>query len=199
MKFLKIVLAFLAIISLNITASAQKLSGTVSEITDKGEQALPGVNIYWAETTIGTVSDLDGKYKIKRPEHAHNLVFSFVGFESDTIHAPHNSNKYDHVMRGAKTLDEVNVVNRAKTNFVSRLSTVNAQTITSGELQKAACCNLSESFETSASVDVSYSDAVTGAKQIELLGLSGIYTQMMSENIPNLRGLATSFGPMSLS
>ncbi len=87
-------------------------------------------------------------------------------------------------MRGAKTLDEVSVVTRAKTNFVSRLSTVNAQTITSGELQKAACCNLSESFETSASVDVSYSDAVTGAKQIELLGLSGIYSQMMSENIP---------------
>lgn len=194
MKFLKIILAILAVNLLNMSVSAQKLSGTVFEITDKGEQALPGVNIYWAGTTVGTVSDLDGKYKIKRPDHAHQLVFSFVGFASDTIHAPHNSNKYDHIMRGAKTLDEISVVTRAKTNFVSRLSTVNAQTITSGELQKAACCNLSESFETSASVDVSYSDAVTGAKQIEMLGLSGIYTQMMSENMPNLRGLATSFG-----
>lgn len=184
----------LALFSITNFASAQKLSGTVFEVTDEGEHPLPGVNIYWAGTTTGTVSDLDGNYKIKRTANAHDLVFSFVGFESDTIHAPHNSNKYDHVMKGSTTLDEVSVVTRAKTNFVSRLSTVNAQTITSGELQKAACCNLSESFETSASVDVSYSDAVTGAKQIELLGLSGIYTQMMSENIPNLRGLATSFG-----
>ncbi len=88
MKFLKIILAILAVNLLNMPVSAQKLSGTVFEITDKGEQALPGVNIYWAGTTVGTVSDLDGKYKIKRPEHAHQLVFSFVGFESDTIHAP---------------------------------------------------------------------------------------------------------------
>ncbi|MDA3941972.1 MAG: TonB-dependent receptor [Bacteroidetes bacterium] len=173
---------------------AQKLSGVVYEPGEHGEQPLPGVNIYWSGTQTGTISDAEGKYKIKRPPHAHMLVFSFIGYANDTIHAPHDGNYYDHLMSGSKTLDEVEVVNRAKTNFVSRLSTVNAQTITSGELQRAACCNLSESFETSASVDVSYSDAVTGAKQIELLGLSGIYTQMMSENIPNLRGLATSFG-----
>lgn len=177
-----------------ISAQAQKINGTVYEQSEKGEQPLPGVNIYWSGTQTGTISDGEGKYKIERDPNAHMLVFSFVGYANDTIHAPHNKNQYDHIMSGSKTLDEVEVVNRAKTNFVSRLSTVNAQTITSGELQKAACCNLSESFETSASVDVSYSDAVTGAKQIELLGLSGIYTQMMSENIPNLRGLATSFG-----
>lgn len=177
-----------------ISAQAQKINGTVYEQSEKGEQPLPGVNIYWSGTQTGTISDGEGKYKIERDPNAHMLVFSFVGYANDTIHAPHDGNQYDHIMSGSKTLDEVEVVNRAKTNFVSRLSTVNAQTITSGELQKAACCNLSESFETSASVDVSYSDAVTGAKQIELLGLSGIYTQMMSENIPNLRGLATSFG-----
>jgi len=177
-----------------ISAQAQKINGTVYEQSEKGEQPLPGVNIYWSGTQTGTISDGEGKYKIERDTNAHMLVFSFVGYANDTIHAPHNKNQYDHIMSGSKILDEVEVVNRAKTNYVSRLSTVNAQTITSGELQKAACCNLSESFETSASVDVSYSDAVTGAKQIELLGLSGIYTQMMSENIPNLRGLATSFG-----
>ncbi len=185
----------ISIFSLLYTAmQAQKLSGTVYEQGENGEIPLPGVNIYWAGTQTGTISDANGKYKLKRLPDAHMLVFSFVGFANDTIHAPHHDNRYDHKMSGSNTLDEVEVVNRAKTNFVSRLSTVNAQTITSGELQRAACCNLSESFETSASVDVSYSDAVTGAKQIELLGLSGIYTQMMGENIPNLRGLATSFG-----
>ena len=66
--------------------------------------------------------------------------------------------------------------------------------ITTGELQRAACCNLAESFETNASVDVSYSDAVSGARQIQLLGLSGIYSQIMTENVPLIRGLATPYG-----
>ncbi|HOI31246.1 MAG: TonB-dependent receptor [Bacteroidales bacterium] len=195
MKIKAIIIFLIGVMCLTIvTSQAQKLSGTVFEKSENGDQPLPGVNVYWSGTQTGTISDGEGKYKIKRLPHAHSLVFSFVGYASDTIHAPHDGDQYDHIMSGSKTLEEVEVVNRAKTNYVSRLSTVNAQTITSGELQKAACCNLSESFETSASVDVSYSDAVTGAKQIELLGLSGIYTQMMSENIPNLRGLATSFG-----
>ncbi|MDL2223611.1 TonB-dependent receptor, partial [Bacteroidales bacterium OttesenSCG-928-M11] len=62
------------------------------------------------------------------------------------------------------------------------------------ELSRAACCSLSESFETNPSVDVSYSDAVTGAKQIQLLGLSGTYVQMLTENYPNLRGIAAIYG-----
>jgi outer membrane receptor for ferrienterochelin and colicin len=176
------------------SAQAQQISGTIYEQSGNGDKPLPGVNIYWSGTQTGTISDAEGNYTVERPPNVHMLVFSFVGYANDTVHAPHDEVHYNHLMSGSKTLEEVEVGNRAKTNFVSRLSTVNAQTITSGELQKAACCNLSESFETSASVDVSYSDALTGAKQIELLGLSGIYSQLMSENIPNLRGLATSFG-----
>ncbi|WP_233207777.1 TonB-dependent siderophore receptor [Siphonobacter sp. BAB-5405] len=61
-------------------------------------------------------------------------------------------------------------------------------------MAKAACCNLSESFETNASVSVNYGDAVTGAKQIQLLGLAGNYVQINTENIPNIRGLNTTFG-----
>lgn len=61
------------------------------------------------------------------------------------------------------------------------------------ELFKAACCNLGESFTTNPSVDVSYSDAATGAKQIKLLGLSGSYVQMLTENLPNYRGAAQPY------
>ncbi|MEN8226425.1 MAG: TonB-dependent receptor, partial [Bacteroidota bacterium] len=92
------------------------------------------------------------------------------------------------------TLKEVVITNKAPGAFISRLDPIYTQNINGAELQKAACCNLSESFETNASVDISYSDAVTGAKQIQLLGLRGTYSQLMTENIPNLRGLATSFG-----
>lgn len=70
----------------------------------------------------------------------------------------------------------------------------NTQVISVGELRRAACCNLGESFTTNPSVDVNYSDAATGARQIKLLGLSGAYVQMLTENIPNLRGVAMPFG-----
>ena len=62
------------------------------------------------------------------------------------------------------------------------------------ELQKAACCNLSESFETSPSIDVSFSDALTGTRQIRMLGLDGVYTQITQEMMPSIRGLSSPYG-----
>jgi outer membrane receptor for ferrienterochelin and colicins len=175
-------------------AISQTVYGFVYETVDNDTVPLPGVNIFWEGTTKGTVSDEKGAFSLKTAKGAHHLIFSFVGYANDSLHYHADGKPLKHVMRQPLTLTEVEVSTRAKTNFVSRLSTVNAISITSGELQRAACCNLSESFETSASVDVSYSDAVTGAKQIEMLGLAGIYTQMMGENMPNLRGLANGFG-----
>ena len=69
----------------------------------------------------------------------------------------------------------------------------NMELISSKELLRAACCNLGESFTTNPSVDVNYADAATGAQQIKLLGLSGTYVQMLTENIPNYRGVAAPF------
>ncbi len=69
----------------------------------------------------------------------------------------------------------------------------NTELISSGELLRAACCNLGESFTTNPSVDVNYADAATGAQQIKLLGLSGTYVQMLTENIPNYRGVAAPY------
>ena len=77
---------------------------------------------------------------------------------------------------------------------MSRVNPVTTVVITSAELCKAACCSLAESFETNASVDVSYSDAATGARRIQLLGLSGLYVQMLTENMPDSRGLASVYG-----
>ncbi|MDD4142784.1 MAG: TonB-dependent receptor, partial [Bacteroidales bacterium] len=98
------------------------------------------------------------------------------------------------ILRLNKELKSVEIVTRAPGSHISRLSPMKVVEITGTELCKAACCNLGESFETNASVDVHYADAVTGAKQIQLLGLSGIYTQLMTENVPNLYGLAQQYG-----
>ena len=90
-------------------------------------------------------------------------------------------------------LDEVNV-GGVRSTVDSKMSVGQVQKITVGELCRAACCNLSESFETNASVDVGSTDAATGAKQIKLLGLSGTYVQMLTENMPNFSGLASIYG-----
>ena len=91
-------------------------------------------------------------------------------------------------------IDEVQVVQRRKAVTKSRTSAFDTEKLSADQLCTAACCNLSESFENSASVDVAYADAATGAKQIRLLGLSGTYVQMLSENTPGVRGLAQTFG-----
>ncbi|MBR0297295.1 MAG: TonB-dependent receptor [Paludibacteraceae bacterium] len=91
-------------------------------------------------------------------------------------------------------IEEVQVVQRRKGTVKSRTDAFDTQKINAEELCRAACCNLSEAFETSASVDVAYADAATGAKQIRLLGLNGTYVQLIQENTPAVRGLAQNFG-----
>jgi outer membrane receptor protein involved in Fe transport len=95
-------------------------------------------------------------------------------------------------------MDEVIVTYKKGTHSISRLKTLHVEEIGEGELRKAACCNLSESFETNASVDVNITDAVSGAKKIQMMGLDGVYTQIQLENIPYLRGLESSFGLNSI-
>lgn len=150
---------------------------------------LPGANIYWAGTQQGTSTNADGRFHIDFPDHEDPvLVVSFVGFKNDSVPIAPGTEELEILLEMDNTLKEVVITNKESGAFYSRLNPIVTQKITSAELQKAACCNLSESFETNASVDVSYSDAVTGAKQIQLLGLRGTYSQIMTENIPNLRG-----------
>jgi len=194
MKTIKSLLIIL-LISLSFSALAQNvIEGTVYEEVDGKQQPLSGVNVYWKICNVGTVTDENGHYSIEIHPTYKCLVFSFVGYENDTVHHMAKPQHYDHVMTTPLTLNEVEIAARQKAQVVSVLDPRHIEHITSEALRRCACCSLAESFETNASVDVSYSDAVTGAKQIELLGLSGIYTQMMTENMPNFRGLASAFG-----
>ena len=170
------------------------IEGTVYEEVDGKRQPLPGVNVYWKIANVGTVTDEQGHYSLEIHPTYKCLVFSFVGYLNDTVHHMAEPQHYDHVMSMPVTLSEVEIAARQKAQYVSALDPRHIEHITSEALRRCACCSLAESFETNASVDVAYADAVTGAKQIELLGLSGLYTQMMTENMPNFRGLASAFG-----
>ena len=176
-------------------AQGQKIDGHILEVDSEGNHVpLVGVNVYWLGTTIGAVTSNEGYFEILRPENADKLVVSFVGFQTDTLTILPNQHHVHHSLQSNLSLDEVTIHGNSPGAHFDRLNPIHTQNITGKELQRAACCNLSESFETNASVDVSYTDAVTGAKQIQLLGLAGIYSQIQVENIPALRGLSSTFG-----
>lgn len=186
----KIIISFLFSLTA-IIVSGQTITGTVY---DKNSNPLPGVNIYWEQTQKGTMTDANGVFAIERHKSVTSLVFSFIGYANDTVAITPNISVLKINLSDSKELKEVVVSERRESVKMDKMSAMNTQTLTGCELKKAACCNLSESFETNASVDVSYSDAVTGAKQIQLLGLSGKYVQTLTENYPNFIGLANTYG-----
>ncbi|RYU92846.1 TonB-dependent receptor [Emticicia agri] len=169
---------------------AQNLTGVVLDNTNGKEEAIVGATVHWLGTKVATQTDIEGKFSIPRTKSG-QLIISFVGYQSDTLNIS-NETDLKVYLKSENQLQEV--VIRSGSTAIDRLSPHQTEIITSKALAKAACCNLSESFETNASVSVSYSDAVTGAKQIQLLGLAGTYVQMNVENVPSLRGLATTFG-----
>jgi len=176
---------------------AQMVSGIVLEKDAKGKKTgLPGVNVFWLGTTKGTFTNESGKFSLSRSGMKKSLlVVSLLGYRHDTVPVSSDKNKVEiELMPDAQNLSEVEISGKPDNTFISKLNARKTTVITTGELRRAACCNLAESFETNASVDVSYSDALSGARQIQLLGLSGIYGQIMTENVPLIRGLATPFG-----
>ena len=189
MKVTKIILVVFLAVQPWVWASAHAW-GTV--LDDKGEP-LVGANVYWAGTTVGVATDVDGRFQLEPVKSTNLLVTSFMGFHNDTTEVTSHS-ELTIVLVSDLLLEEVDIVERKMAVLRSRISPLTTETLTGEALCMAACCNLSESFETSASVDVAYSDAATGAKQIRLLGLSGTYVQMLTENTPNIRGLAQAFG-----
>jgi outer membrane receptor protein involved in Fe transport len=171
-----------------------KLEGKIFDTTDNDETGLPGASVYWAGTTTGTATNAAGYFVIKKVKQTDKLVVSFIGYKTDTITVKKDETYIKHGLGQQNEMGEIVVTGRASGAHIDKLSPILTMNITGAELRKAACCNLSESFETNASVDVNYTDAATGAKQIQLLGLAGNYTQILAENIPTMYGLATAYG-----
>ncbi len=197
-KLLKIIVAiFLISIYSSIFAQDKTvIEGIVYELSQTDtEIGIPGANIYWLDTHKGTSTDSNGHFKLELPSiQPYRLVVSFIGFKKDTLMVSPDQKSLKILLSSNQELDEVVIAEKAMGSHINRMNPILTQKITTAELQKAACCNLSESFETNASIDVSFSDAVSGAKQIKMLGLAGKYSQILTENIPNLKGLATTYG-----
>ena len=188
-------LSLLAILALVVqTAQSQRVSGRI--IDDIDGSGIPFASLHWSGTTSGVVSDSSGYFSISLHNKVHALVVAYSGYANDTviIHPLVDTTLTVRLRRTQTLLDRVIVRGRRRASFSKMSSLEQTEVITTEGLRGLACCNLGESFENSATVDVGYSDAVSGSKQIQLLGLTGVYSQMLLENAPFLRGLSAPFG-----
>lgn len=193
-KIILLLCLFLIIIPLK---AQKKIKGSVFEITEKTKinEPIPLANVYWQGTTNGVVADNNGKFEIDEPKsYPAKLIVSFVGYQSDTITLKNYQSKLKIQLDKTVSLEEFSVTEKQSGTFINTIDPLHVETLTGKEFAKAACCNISESFETNVSVDVNFTDAVSGRKKIQMLGLDGIYTQTQFENIPLIRGLGTAYG-----
>jgi len=198
-KIKTLIFSILIFVSGGLFSQGGTLRGVVYESEPHGNHfhlnPLIGANVVWLGTTRGAATNSEGRFQLEKPARLpHKLVVSYIGYESDTLNITAADTEISVLLEATRNLDEVVVAGRRPGTHYSTLEPMLTNVITSSELQRAACCNLSEAFETNASIDVSYSDAVSGAQQIQLLGLAGIYSQILTENMPTLRGLGQPFG-----
>jgi outer membrane receptor for ferrienterochelin and colicin len=164
----------------------------VVEIIDNNEVPIVGANIYLVDGSKGVVSDKNGNFLINDIKDAKEFVVSYVGYLNDTLKT---KNKYSKVILKPDTsLEAITIKFKEKSSSVSLLSSANVLKISSEELLKAACCNLAESFETTPSIDLNFSDAISGRKQINMLGLASPNILISVENIPSIRGALNAYG-----
>jgi outer membrane receptor for ferrienterochelin and colicins len=174
--------------------SQKEITGVVMEQSSNNERVpLFGANVFWLNTTLGTMTSDDGTFRLPYDTSYKKLVISYIGFRTDTLLIETPKSIF-HVLKASDDLGEVTVSVRRKSSATSYLSSQNITTISSKELLKAACCNLSESFETNPSIDVNFTDAISGTKQIRMLGLTSPYILIITENIPSIRGASQAYG-----
>ena len=192
----KIIFTILLFTAVFINAAGQNITGIVTVLKSGGEsEPLPFASVYWLEGKLSAEANEKGEFTFKtRGEDKISLVAAYVGYTKDTVVLAKGETKALLVLKQENELEAARVVERQEGNYLSRITPMKTEVITTAGLNKMACCNLAESFENSASVTVGYSDAITGARQIRLLGLSGVYTQMLDETRPVMRGVAAPFG-----
>ena len=174
------------------------IKGVVLENKNGMAHPLAGATILYLGTQDGTKTNEHGEFVLPKSEGIQRLAISYSGLRTDTV-SIEGMNDLEITLVPRQNLSSVVVTARRRPTFIDNNNPFRISVVTKKELLKAACCNLSESFETNPSVDVSYNDAVTGSRQIQLLGLAGPYTQLTVENLPGPRGIATPLGLNSIA
>ena len=194
-RFLNIICCLFLILNSVHLLAQDSLGGQVYGVAEDGKSyGLFGANVYWVDSDIGVFTNEDGDFKINYDSTIHEfLIISYVGFKTDTLSV--KSYKFiKHQLIADNNLNEIEISVKEKAYKQSYLTPTNTVFVSSDELLKAACCNLSESFETNPSIDVNFADAISGTKQIKMLGLTSPYILVSTENVPSVRGASQAYG-----
>ncbi|WP_294821193.1 TonB-dependent receptor [uncultured Flavobacterium sp.] len=186
---------YLFLMAAGYVQAQENLTGT---IFDENNQPMPGASVYWlkpVQPKLSTTTSERGTLSLPYSAETDKLIISYVGYKTDTLtitaptHVSHKMTRDD-----GQELNEVVLEKQRRSLERSRVQTTNVSTMSHKELLKAACCNIAESFETNPSIDASFSDALTGSRQIKMLGLTSPYLLIAEENIPSVRGASQAYG-----
>ncbi len=167
---------------------AQELRGLVrGPDIDGVVRPLIRATVFWKGASGGVLTDSVGSFVLKRTASSDSLVVRAPGYVSRTLVASSDTVIVDLQPSSGSAI----TVEAEQSGIIA--APIRTEVISRSDLNKAACCSLAESFEKNPSVEVSFSDAVSGAKQIQLLGLRGIYTQFLVEAVPLIRGVEMPF------
>lgn len=176
-------------------ASAQSILG---KVTNDRNEPLTGANVYWVGTTMGVVTGSKGEFDISGSGIADKrLVASYVGYLPDTI-AVTGQTFVEIRLKGSQELGEVVVKDQRDGIIISDLNPIKTEQITQIELGKAACCDLAGCFETQATVQPQTTNVITNSKELRILGLSGVYNQVLIDGFPLIQGLSYTYGISSI-
>ena len=185
--------SFILLFPIFILAQTNLKGMIMDQENPKDNLGVAGATVNWLNTNIGTITNEKGWFTIPFKKEYKKLVISYIGYKTDTI-IVRDLTPIHHFITLENELKEITIRSKRDAVQKSLFATANTFTVNNDELLKAACCNLAESFETNPSIDVSFSDALTGTRQIQMLGLKSPYLQIMQENIPSIRGAAQAFG-----
>ncbi|MFZ4542446.1 MAG: TonB-dependent receptor domain-containing protein [Saprospiraceae bacterium] len=186
-------LFFVLICILSVQLSWAQHAVVTGFVSNEKEERLPYATLQWQNSIVYATADSSGNFTIKARKKLDTLVVTYTGHKPAKVAVEPHEKMLWIVLAGVKELEAFTLKEARPDNFVSTLDSRHVEQITSCELRKAPCCNLAGSFETNNSVDVNYGNAVTGATEIQMLGLRGIYTQMTIQKRPAFYGLGYPF------
>lgn len=172
--------------------SAQNINGKVQST---GGEALIGANVLWLDTAIGVSTDGNGDFTIPLLDNTSDghLVISYIGYLPDTIEV-FNLNDLSIKLEASQSLETIVVKGNKGGTFISTINPIKTEVITQKELTRSACCDLAGCFNTQASVQPTTTNIVTNAKELRILGLSGVYNQVLIDGFPLIQGLTYTYG-----
>lgn len=168
------------------------------KILNNNEEPLIGASIYWLGTNMHTIADDLGQFQLKTVANNSLLVASYVGYQSDTLEIAKGTGQITFILGEDNILAEVVVQGKQDAVIISNINPIKTEQITQTSLKQAACCDLAGCFGGQTSVKPQTTNVITNSKELRILGLSGVYNQVLIDGFPMIRGLSYTYGISSI-